>query len=467
MSQRIVSILLAGVCLAPIAGADEPKVAPATDELPRAAEAGTFNTESPTVEDLLHAWEAGASRLRSYEVYVSGEIRTLLDTENWKPREPPLVSRHSSHQFYLPDKRRFDGELPPNGPGQKPFPQTVLWDGNRATQDNRAFGEGIAFLSELDTPGFLDLEALRCTLGGTTSLIGLLRDRPGTVVARREGPLFVISTPTVMGKFYNYAPFGYRVWLNSERSFLPEKIEFLYPRFFEPESKGDWLNRVVEINHKEVLPGVWVPVSAISLGYPPIVDRGTPPLVATVATVAVDLEKSRFNVDLPAAAFRLDEPVDPQMVEEAEVSFAARIRREAESRMAVAFEQARQGHQRILLVLGPFRAKSTAALYEMLLANPDEELAPHMATFRPVRFKLTHPEEARYLTQVLKFDPNEFGTPAIAIFSEDGKLLAQRSNLVVGDPPELKTRLIREFLKSHSTRASDAGPRPPADAPPK
>src|SRR5262249_20361768 len=157
------------------------------------------------------AWEAGANRVRSYDAYVSGETRTLLETTEWKPRDVPLIDSAKVREIYRDGLRRIEGERPPGYPPQPNLLRTQIWDGRRDVVDDRAFGQGIRFSDTFDFPWNCDLETLYRTVSGDTVLYDLLRERRGTKIERREGEVFVLHTPTTLGKHYNYSPYGFRI----------------------------------------------------------------------------------------------------------------------------------------------------------------------------------------------------------------------------------------------------------------
>lgn len=82
------------------------------DQAPQVEAANAAATEplgdDATLEQVLAAWEAGGSRLRSYDVYQTVEDKALLDANTWQPLDAPRVHVSSSRQFYSLGKRRVE-----------------------------------------------------------------------------------------------------------------------------------------------------------------------------------------------------------------------------------------------------------------------------------------------------------------------------------------------------------------------
>jgi protocatechuate 3,4-dioxygenase beta subunit len=264
-------------------------------------------------KDLLKAWETGANKLKSYDVYLAAERKTYLDpSQDWKPLAAPSTSHESLRHVFSSGRLRFEPGV--ERPGQKAGGEVVIWDGKRALVDHRALGgDGPEAVHAVNTlreaiPGALDYEGLYRTVD-TVSLIGILRKRPWTRLETKEGDQYVLFTPTTFGKSYEYSPFGFRVWLNSRCDFLPTKIQFLYPAGDE-----DLLYGELEMTLKEVAAGIWAPVKAIRRHYPSKVQAVSPPVMSAEATITVDVKSSRFNVEIPDSMFQVAgiSAVEPQ-----------------------------------------------------------------------------------------------------------------------------------------------------------
>ena len=252
-----------------------------------------------TLEQVLAAWEAGGSHLRSYDVYLTVEEKTLLDGNTWQPLDAPIVDIHSSRQIYAAGKRRIE-EVRPAGPGMQ---ETIvhIWDGRRAilhvAEYDRIRVE--KYFSNIS----LEYDAL-FRLGHSTWLyVAMLRQRPETKLAGREDGLFIIYSPPTPGKPYENSPFGMKFWLDPARGCLPVKHQELLD-----ESGREFIRNETVNELREVAPGAWAPVSAVMQIYPQADQPASPPRLAAENRFTIDLKRSTFNVEIPEATFRLDPP---------------------------------------------------------------------------------------------------------------------------------------------------------------
>ena len=255
--------------------------------------------DDATLEQVLAAWEAGGSRLRSYDVYLTVEEKTLLDGNTWQPLDAPIVDIHSSRQFYAAGKRRID-EVRPVGPG---FKETIvhIWDGRRAIPHVAEYDRIRVekYFSNIS----LEYDAL-FRLGHSTWLyVAMLRQRPETKLAGREDGLFVIYSPPTPGKPYENSPFGLKFWLDPARGCLPVKHQELLD-----ESGREFIRNETVNELREVAPGAWAPVSAVMQIYPQADQPASPPRLAAEKRFTIDLKRSTFNVEIPEATFQLDPP---------------------------------------------------------------------------------------------------------------------------------------------------------------
>jgi hypothetical protein len=255
--------------------------------------------DDATLEQALAAWDASGSRLKSYDVYLRVDDKTLLDS-NHMPLEEPFIGARSSHQLFSAGKRRFESGV--ERPGQQTT-AIATWDGRRAIFHSIEANQ-INVARYFDAPDSTsDYDSLFRLAHGTWLWTDMLRERPDTKLTGREGGLFVVYTPTTLGKRYEYSPYGLRFWLDPTKGFLPVKHQMLYP-----ESGEDIVLMEAENQLQEVAPGVWAPVSARAWIYPLVVQEVSPPRVSTERTWTVDLGLSTFNVDVPDATFELDPP---------------------------------------------------------------------------------------------------------------------------------------------------------------
>ena len=183
----------------------------------------TAPADVQTVNQLLDAWGNGCRAIRSYDLYVSGEVKTFLDPlRGWKPREQVLFDKGSSHQVLSQGKRRIEPGVV--GPGQE-AKIVFVWN-QVAKYYSRGFQLNIDsnFNPRLNTStGLRSPVSLHRQYELDTPL---MRDRPNTTLERQVGGEFVIYTPPT-NKPFNYSPFGLRVWLDSRKNFLPTKIQHL------------------------------------------------------------------------------------------------------------------------------------------------------------------------------------------------------------------------------------------------
>jgi hypothetical protein len=265
---------------------------------------------SRDVDSLLSAWEHGCQALSSYDLYISVERKGLRDPETLQPFDEPRISRGTSHQIFREGKRRIEDEV--REPGQQVV-RVLVWDGEVAKHYNSAAKQlGLEADINATTPPGLDYEALFRTLGDL-SWIEIVRARPETRVEGQEGDQFILYTPPTPQGGYNMSPFGYRIWLDSGKNFLPSRIQDLL------ESSGEeFVYTDAEQTLEEVQPGVWAPVRSVFTHYP---SPSTHPPAAALqkigeSAITVDMSLTRFNPEIPDSAFTLDVPVGTTVFDE-------------------------------------------------------------------------------------------------------------------------------------------------------
>ncbi|HWB11993.1 MAG TPA: sigma-70 family RNA polymerase sigma factor [Pirellulales bacterium] len=255
--------------------------------------------DDATLEEVLAAWDASGSRLKSYDVYLRVDDKSLLDRDNM-PLEEPFIDARSSHQLFSAGKRRIESNV--GRPGQQATAITI-WDGRRAIF-HAIEANQIRVEKNFDAPDpTCDFESLFQLAHGTWLWTAMLRERPDTRLTGRESGLFVVDTPTTLGKRYEYSPYGLRFWLDPKKGCLPVKHQMLYP-----ESGQDIVLMEAENQLQEFAPGVWAPASATARIYPLAIQEVSPPRVHTKRTWTVDLGLSTFNAQIPDAMFELDPP---------------------------------------------------------------------------------------------------------------------------------------------------------------
>lgn len=131
----------------------------------------------------------------------------------------------------------------------------------------------------------------------------MLRQRPETKFAGREDGLFVVYTPPTPGKSFEMSPYGMKFWLDPACGCQPIKSQILLDESGTEYVKSETTNEL-----REVARGVWAPVEAKMLNYPPMVQQFSPPRPAGEKKFTIDLKRSKFNVEIPEATFQLDPP---------------------------------------------------------------------------------------------------------------------------------------------------------------
>ncbi len=262
--------------------------------------------ESPTVEDILGAWEQGCDSLRSYDVYLAAKNTTLLGprSKGWKPLDKPLVVEGVSREIFSEGKRRVE----PGVTGPKQGSGVVLiWDGETAKsyapQAKRLMLESELVVIAPNGPPQLDYESLRRRATGTLDRIKIMRERPGTKLERQEGTHFVLSTPPTSEPF-DFSPYGIRVWLDASRNFMPTRIQHLLEESGEEVVATEWENTLAEVG-----PNVWAVASSLVSGYAPVKSEKANPLKTFTTEVSVNMAISKFNPAISDSVFTIDIPI--------------------------------------------------------------------------------------------------------------------------------------------------------------
>ena len=241
--------------------------------------------DDATLEQVLAAWEAGGSRLRSYDVYLTFEQKASPDgVRNFV---------YKSRQMFSAGKRRVD-EVVPVGPGKEEH-VTCIWDGRRAIVHSAE--ANIIRVQKYFRQTISDYDRLFRLAHGTWLYVDMLRQRPDTKLAGREDGLFVIYTPPARGKPYEMAPYGFKFWLDPARCYLPVKHQILLNG-----TGTEYLWCQTENKLHEVAPGAWAPVTATLHSYREDAS------VAGEKEYTIDLDRSTFNMEIPESTFQVDPP---------------------------------------------------------------------------------------------------------------------------------------------------------------
>ena len=285
----------------------------------------------PQLAAVLDAWERGRGRLKSYDVYLTFDFATLPAkrdgaplwtlAHDWRvnpdPRfgvalklgfttpwnivveSSPAILFPSSRQNFSRDVRagvKLRVEYGVGQPSQKPAEAVSVWDGDLAKSHlPRSKQFSVEGTKSNFPPAGAGYEYLLSSCASGSDMIEVLRKRSATVVERADGAGIVVYTPP---------PFGYRIWLDPAKNFLPRKIQRLL----------DWDGTIIvdlmqENTLAEVSAGVWAPVKfAVSL-YPRTKESAPSarkPDSQTVVTV--NRKHSRFNVPIDESLFQLAIP---------------------------------------------------------------------------------------------------------------------------------------------------------------
>jgi hypothetical protein len=418
----------------------------------------TAPADVQTVNQLLDAWGNGCRAIRSYDLYVSGEVKTFLDPlRGRKPREQVLFDKGSSHQVLSQGKRRIEPGVV--GPGQE-AKIVFVWN-QVAKYYSRGFQLNID--SNFTPSSVFDYEALyRCT--GNMDWIPVMRDRPNTTLERQVGGEFVIYTPPT-NKPVNYSPFGLRVWLDSRKNFLPTKIQHLLNESGKEIVSAEFRNTLTE-----VAPAVWAVTESAFSNFPPILQTESPPKEATVGTVKVNMRLSKFNCDIPESAFEIVAPTGTTVYDKvlgtryvigkttpAEIRLAAfNVKGAPLDRFDNACRDARLARQHVLIIFAPTATKITEQLFFM--TDDREKLGDTIDDFRRlwIGTDADRLATAQILAKNLRLDIQADAGPLLVTTDERGKPLAAKKAEDLSKDGKLDAALVRQFLENAAPKHLDA-----------
>lgn len=322
--------LMIGVCCCLPGRAEAPAKGFAHDSATKAVASPLIPPEVQTASDgklftaaqLLDNWSRGCRSVHSYDLYLTTETKSLLSMDGnkkWYAPKESLVSKEPSHQVLSNGKRRIESGV--SHPGNEAT-TTIVWDG----QAEKVLSEGQWVLrSKLDftePDGIRDYELLygREWIPAGEGLPEMMNNRPKTKVEGREGACFLLYSPSGIGP-YDFSPFGFRVWLDSAKNFMPARIQQLYT-----EKGKEFVYAQIDNDLKQVRPGVWLPAQSTISAY--LLELDSHPREA-ITTVQVDLKLSKFNSEIPASVFQLEPPAGSRIVV-ADTSEPSEARRAAE-----------------------------------------------------------------------------------------------------------------------------------------
>lgn len=316
-----VALLGLSICLAasgltdaidqPGAGPDSPDkgpTAPASEQRLDAAHAGkpdkpvigvpVGHDGRPQLSAVLDAWERGRAQLKSYDVYLKFDFENYgnMGKEGW-PRSPkPSFARNFSHDVRAGAKLRVEQGV--EKPGQKATGDVSVWDGALAKYSIAGGKEfGVEDGKSHFPAGGAGYEYCGTSCANGSDMIAVLRNRKGTIVEQADDSRLVLFTPASM-------PFGYRIWLDPKKNFLPTRIDRLLGVDGSVIVDLEQDNTLEEVSH-----GVWAPVKFVVSFHPQTKESATkaPRLVAR-QVITVNRQYSRFNVPIADSDFRLEPP---------------------------------------------------------------------------------------------------------------------------------------------------------------
>jgi len=250
----------------------------------------------PQLAAVLDAWDRGRQRLKSYDLYLKSDIKTLgnMGQEGWPPLPKPSFGHRSSHEMRADVKLRVEDGV--ETLGQKPSGNVSVWDGELAKQyvaDSKQF-------QIAPDPGHFpagyELSFSGCANG--RDMIKVLRKRSETIIEQADDDHIVVFTPARL-------PFGYRIWLDPKKNFLPIKIDRLL------EVDGTIVVDLEQVSTlEEILPRVWAPLKFVESFHPQTKESATRERrLVLEAVTTVNRERSRFNVPIDESLFQLEVPI--------------------------------------------------------------------------------------------------------------------------------------------------------------
>jgi hypothetical protein len=257
--------------------------------------------EPPTVEAALAAWETGCRAIAAYDVFITGEETKFLDPKKGSGESTPQVRTGATRQVFCDGKRRFERGV--RKPGEVAA-ATSVWDGkeSRSLYEARQFIIDTRFYASNEPGG--DYEKLYKTPNQGVCYVEIIRQRPEKKVESATDAECVVYTPHIYGE-HEFAPYGFRVWLDRTKNYLPRRIEMLLA---VPDKDVEVVTWRCDNTLEEVAPGVWAPMKSVVNGFPQIVQKEEPAIKTFVGLISVSRKWSRFNMELPADTFLLDAP---------------------------------------------------------------------------------------------------------------------------------------------------------------
>jgi len=389
----------------------------------------------PTLADALAAWDKGCEAIRSYDVYIRSEQKAFLDAKDLTPGKRFI---QLSHQIFDSGKRRIESGVEKSGQAAD---HTFVWDGMLAKQYDAQAKQLSVDLTASYTTGGPDYESWFKTPGSMT-YADILRERPDTRLEQATDDQYVLYTPPVTGR-YEYAPFGFRIWLDASKNSLPSRIDYLLL-----DTGKEELNNRVDISLDEVAPNTWAPVKLV-------ITHKSAEIV-----VVLNRDLSKFNIKIPETVFDLEIPSGTRVVDRTGERRAALLfanSADVLSRIKTAITDARLGKAHVLLMLGARDDRAShqlARLHHGILDN-DPEFRARIRDYRAIGINAKDPDTAQALAD-LDIQVEVQGTPTLVVLDGDGKLLGAQSFAPAEPSRKLDRRGIEEFLAEHEPNKMDA-----------
>ncbi len=278
------------------------------------------NDKNLRIEEVLSCLEAAADAIVSYDVTIRFTNRWLLHSVPvafekradgrefasavewcaWGPGEEPSAESQCYRQvFGKGGKRRFEllaeADLAPKA--------VQALDGE--VERGVTFGDKRGFIfnrrHQMIPDGKDYLTYFRCIFAHVP-LATVLRDRTGTRLADRDDArpeCVVVESPPEQGSF---AQFGLRAWLDPAVGFLPARIEYHRDAIGTP-----YLTMVVN-EFREFEDGIWAPVDIVATYFNTEPGRPTSGHATQSIHGIVDVQRSRWNLQLSDETFVLAFP---------------------------------------------------------------------------------------------------------------------------------------------------------------
>jgi hypothetical protein len=393
------------------------------------------------VAEALAAWDRGCAAIRSYDVVLASEQKTLLKSDG-SPFDPPSSESGAWRQVRQGGKRRF--ELLGEGSASQ---KIAVWDGAVLTLYDAPAKELTkdSWPSSMSPsgPAFCDYDTLYRYVS-TCTYADVFRQRPHSKAEQQGRDVCVLYTPPLIGS-YEYSPFGFRVSLDQTKNWMPVQVDYL----LEVAGK-EIVDHRIENTLDEVVPRVWAPVKTAFSSF----QNGSPRKFSE-GTVLVDRKQSSFNTEIADSDFRVEVPRGTNVTVVGDAR-AAKLFAGTDS-LAEAIRQAvvdaRLAESRVLLTLGvpdELHSQQLAALTDPAdWSRTTPEARRALAVYRVLGLKADDSDVANVLEKVygLKLTPGRH--PQLIVIDGGGRVIAV-SDLSPAHGSRIDKRRIEEFVIEHA-----------------